>query len=89
VINQDGIEILDADAPLPAVMSPLSAFLSHASLEAGDNQATVGQDAVQMMTVHSAKGLEFNNVFITGWKKGCSRTRAARANTTAWKKNAA
>src|SRR5574343_407612 len=70
VINQDGIEILDADAPLPAVMSPLSAFLSHASLEAGDNQATVGQDAVQMMTVHSAKGLEFNNVFITGLEEG-------------------
>jgi DNA helicase-2/ATP-dependent DNA helicase PcrA len=70
VVNQDGIEILDADAPLPAVMSPLSAFLSHASLEAGDNQATVGQDAVQMMTVHSAKGLEFNNVFITGLEEG-------------------
>ncbi|MBY0556082.1 MAG: UvrD-helicase domain-containing protein, partial [Burkholderiaceae bacterium] len=43
VVNQDGIEILDADAPLPAVMSPLSAFLSHASLEAGDNQAQAGQ----------------------------------------------
>ncbi|MYM38900.1 UvrD-helicase domain-containing protein [Duganella qianjiadongensis] len=70
VLNQDGFEILDADAPLPAVMSPLSAFLSHASLEAGDNQATVGQDAVQMMTVHSAKGLEFNNVFITGLEEG-------------------
>ena len=51
-------------------MSPLSAFLSHASLEAGDNQATIGQEAVQMMTVHSAKGLEFNNVFITGLEEG-------------------
>ncbi len=38
----DGVEILDADAPLPTVMSPLSAFLSHASLEAGDNQAQAG-----------------------------------------------
>ncbi|MRW83593.1 AAA family ATPase [Pseudoduganella sp. FT26W] len=70
VVNEDGFEILDADAPLATVMSPLSAFLSHASLEAGDNQATVGQEAVQMMTVHSAKGLEFNNVFITGLEEG-------------------
>ena len=65
-----GNEILDADAPLPGVMSPLSAFLSHASLEAGDNQAQAGQDALQMMTVHSAKGLEFDNVFITGLEEG-------------------
>ncbi len=70
IVNQDGVEILDADAPLATVMSPLSAFLSHASLEAGDNQATAGQQAVQMMTVHSAKGLEFNNVFITGLEEG-------------------
>jgi len=70
VVNEDGFEILDADAPLATVMSPLSAFLSHASLEAGDNQATAGQEAVQMMTVHSAKGLEFNNVFITGLEEG-------------------
>lgn len=47
-------------------LSPLSLFLSHASLEAGDNQATAGQDAVQLMTVHASKGLEFKAVFITG-----------------------
>jgi DNA helicase-2/ATP-dependent DNA helicase PcrA len=70
VTTADGIEILDADAPLPAVMSPLSAFLSHASLEAGDNQAQAGQDALQLMTVHSAKGLEFDTVFITGLEEG-------------------
>ena len=70
IVNADGVEIYDADAPLPAVMSPLSAFLSHASLEAGDNQAQAGQDALQMMTVHSAKGLEFDNVFITGLEEG-------------------
>ena len=35
-------------------------------MEAGDNQAQAGQDAVQLMTIHAAKGLEFNNVFITG-----------------------
>ncbi|MGB5938658.1 MAG: 3'-5' exonuclease, partial [Rhodanobacter sp.] len=63
-------EVLAAEAPLPAVMSPLSAFLSHASLEAGDNQAQAGQDALQLMTVHSAKGLEFDAVFITGLEEG-------------------
>jgi DNA helicase-2/ATP-dependent DNA helicase PcrA len=52
------------------VMSPLSAFLSHASLEAGDAQAQAGQDSVQLMTVHSAKGLEFDAVFITGLEEG-------------------
>lgn len=51
-------------------MSPLAAFLSHASLEAGDNQAQAGQDAVQLMTVHAAKGLEFDSVFITGVEEG-------------------
>ena len=65
-----GVEILDADAPMVALMSPLSAFLSHASLEAGDNQAHAGQDAMQLMTVHSAKGLEFDAVFITGLEEG-------------------
>ena len=53
-----------------AEVSPLAAFLSHASLEAGDNQAQAGQDAVQLMTVHSAKGLEFTSVFITGLEEG-------------------
>lgn len=66
----NGDEVIDADAPLPTVMSPLSAFLSHASLEAGDNQAQAGQDALQLMTVHSAKGLEFDAVFITGLEEG-------------------
>jgi DNA helicase-2/ATP-dependent DNA helicase PcrA len=70
IVNEDGIEIFDADAPLPTVMSPLSAFLSHASLEAGDAQAQAGQDALQLMTVHSAKGLEFDAVFITGLEEG-------------------
>ena len=51
-------------------LSPLAAFLAHASLEAGDNQAQAGQDAVQMMTVHAAKGLEFDVVFITGLEEG-------------------
>jgi DNA helicase-2/ATP-dependent DNA helicase PcrA len=56
--------------PESAEMSPLGAFLSHASLEAGDNQAQAGEDAVQLMTVHAAKGLEFDVVFITGLEEG-------------------
>jgi DNA helicase-2/ATP-dependent DNA helicase PcrA len=51
-------------------MTPLAAFLAHASLEAGESQAQDGQDALQLMTVHSAKGLEFDAVFITGLEEG-------------------
>jgi DNA helicase-2/ATP-dependent DNA helicase PcrA len=51
-------------------LSPLVAFLTHAALESGDNQAQAGQDAVQLMTVHSSKGLEFDCVFITGIEEG-------------------
>jgi DNA helicase II / ATP-dependent DNA helicase PcrA len=61
---------LTPDAETGEIMSPLSAFLTHASLEAGDNQAQAGQDAIQLMTVHSAKGLEFDCVFITGLEEG-------------------
>ena len=68
---------VDEGAPLPApdvetgeTLSPLVAFLAHAALESGDNQANAGQDAVQLMTVHSAKGLEFDCVFITGMEEG-------------------
>lgn len=59
-------DLLDAQE----TMSPLAAFLTHASLEAGDNQAQAGQDAVQLMTIHAAKGLEFDCVFITGLEEG-------------------
>lgn len=52
------------------LMSPLAAFLSHASLESGDNQAQAGAQALQLMTVHAAKGLEFDVVFITGLEEG-------------------
>ncbi len=51
-------------------LSPLGAFLTHAALEAGDNQAQAGQDAVQLMTVHASKGLEFDVVFIGGLEDG-------------------
>lgn len=70
-VNEEGLaqevagRIEEAEA-----MSPLGAFLAHASLEAGDNQAQSGQAAVQLMTIHAAKGLEFDAVFITGLEEG-------------------
>jgi DNA helicase II / ATP-dependent DNA helicase PcrA len=63
-------EALAPDADTGEIVSPLAAFLTHAALEAGDNQAQAGQDAIQLMTVHSAKGLEFDAVFITGMEEG-------------------
>ena len=45
-------------------------FLNHASLEAGEHQADVGREALQLMTVHASKGLEFNAVFICGVEEG-------------------
>ncbi len=73
--DDPSVDVLDrpslADpAQNPDTMTPLAGFLSHASLEAGDNQAQAGQDAVQLMTVHAAKGLEFMAVFITGLEEG-------------------
>ncbi len=81
-VAEEGIEVAtpanlgvagaaDASAAPGAVQTtPLAAFLAHASLEAGENQAGEGADAVQMMTVHSAKGLEFDAVFLTGLEEG-------------------
>ncbi|KXS31722.1 MAG: DNA helicase [Candidatus Gallionella acididurans] len=48
----------------------LTAFLSHASLEAGEHQAGDQDDALHLMTVHAAKGLEFHTVFVTGLEEG-------------------
>ncbi len=48
----------------------LIAFLAHAALEAGEHQAGEGDDALQLMTTHSAKGLEFNIVFLSGLEEG-------------------
>ncbi|MFE8643899.1 UvrD-helicase domain-containing protein [Sphingomonas sp. NCPPB 2930] len=70
------IPLLDEPMPLPPdadtgeTLSPLAAFLTHAALESGDNQAQAGQDAVQLMTVHASKGLEFDGVFIGGMEEG-------------------
>lgn len=49
---------------------PVLSFLSTASLEAGEHQAGQGEDALQLMTVHAAKGLEFDGVFLTGLEEG-------------------
>jgi DNA helicase-2/ATP-dependent DNA helicase PcrA len=51
-------------------MTALSAFLSHAALESGEGQAEAWEDCVQLMTLHSAKGLEFPLVFICGLEDG-------------------
>ena len=49
---------------------PLSAFLAHAALESGEDQADSESDYVQLMTLHSAKGLEFKQVFLVGLEEG-------------------
>ncbi len=55
---------------IEAGLSELSAFLSHATLEAGENQGEAWDDCVQLMTLHSAKGLEFPVVFLVGMEEG-------------------
>jgi DNA helicase-2/ATP-dependent DNA helicase PcrA len=59
-----GFEPEDGDMP------PLMAFLSHAVLESGEGQAEEWEDCVQMMTLHTAKGLEFPVVFLAGLEDG-------------------
>jgi DNA helicase-2/ATP-dependent DNA helicase PcrA len=59
-----------ADEEDAAAMPELVAFLSYASLEAGEGQAQAGEDGVQLMTLHSAKGLEFPLVFLGGLEEG-------------------
>lgn len=48
----------------------LTSFLAHAALEAGETQAAEGRPALQLMTVHAAKGLEFHTVFVSGLEEG-------------------
>ena len=68
-VHDDGAPAVDGDEAVPDG-GPLASFLAHASLEAGEHQAGEGQDAIQLMTVHAAKGLEFDIVFITGLEQG-------------------
>lgn len=66
--NQDiGVQV---DENGEIAQSLLTQFLTHASLEAGEHQADAGRDALQLMTVHAAKGLEFKAVFISGLEEG-------------------
>lgn len=60
----DGLLTLDAQA------TPLAEFLAQAALEAGDQQADAWESCVQLMTLHSAKGLEFPLVFMIGMEEG-------------------
>ncbi|MGQ0698149.1 MAG: DNA helicase II [Panacagrimonas sp.] len=60
-------ESAEGDEP---VLDPLTAFLTHAALESGEEQAGPGEDCVQLMTLHAAKGLEFPVVFIVGVENG-------------------
>ena len=60
-----GFEHNDADG-----FDALSAFLAHAALEAGEGEADPWEDCVQLMSLHSAKGLEFPLVFLTGLEEG-------------------
>src|SRR5438874_1127705 len=56
--------------PEGSELPPLEAFLAHAALESGEGQADEWEDCVQMMTLHSAKGLEFPVVFLAGMEEG-------------------
>ena len=60
----------ETSAELTEDMSPLQAFLSHAALESGEGQGNAWDDCVQLMTLHTAKGLEFPLVFLCGMEEG-------------------
>ncbi len=62
--------MFDFDEDNEANLNELDLFLSHAALEAGDMQADDYEDCVQLMTLHSAKGLEFKIVFLVGMEEG-------------------
>ena len=62
--------LFDFDQQNEEGMSELDLFLTHAALESGDSQADDYEDCVQLMTIHSAKGLEFKLVFLVGMEEG-------------------
>jgi DNA helicase II / ATP-dependent DNA helicase PcrA len=64
-------------------MQPLESFLAHAVLESGEGQADPYADCVQMMTLHSAKGLEFPVVFLAGVEEGLFPHQRSASDVTA------
>jgi DNA helicase-2/ATP-dependent DNA helicase PcrA len=64
-------------------MQPLESFLAHAVLESGEGQADAYSDCVQMMTLHSAKGLEFPVVFLAGMEEGLFPHQRSAADVAA------
>ncbi|MDD5266960.1 MAG: DNA helicase II [Methylococcales bacterium] len=62
--------LFDFDQENEENMGELDMFLTHAALESGDSQADDFEDCVQLMTLHSAKGLEFKRVFLVGMEEG-------------------
>ena len=70
LVNAATVFEQDPEAVVEEGQSVMEAFLAHAALEAGEHQAGAGTDALQLMTVHAAKGLEFRSVFITGLEEG-------------------
>ncbi len=76
ITGEERIENLNELVSAAASFKPETAdnalieFLSNASLESGERQAGIGDDALQLMTIHAAKGLEFNHVFVSGLEEG-------------------
>ncbi|MGM0634089.1 MAG: DNA helicase II [Pseudomonadota bacterium] len=70
----------DSEEPAPDNRQMLTDFLDQAALDAGDTQAAEHEDAVQLMTMHSAKGLEFPLVFIVGMEEGLFPHRMSTEN---------
>jgi DNA helicase-2/ATP-dependent DNA helicase PcrA len=70
LVNAATVFEQDPEALVEEGQSVMEAFLAHAALEAGEHQAGAGTDALQLMTVHAAKVLEYHSVFITGLEEG-------------------
>ncbi len=71
VTAASSFDVTDAEEELDTTSSAfLAAFLDQAALDAGEGQAAADEDAVQLMTLHSAKGLEFDLVFLVGMEEG-------------------
>ena len=79
-LNEDRDEI-SGEEPNKKQSLALAEFLDFTSLESGELQAAASEDALQLMTIHSSKGLEFDTVFITGLEDGlCPHERSLNEN---------